>query len=270
MIVYFSYAYSFYIGSLFVQYKVYNSALKKDYTAGDTIGCFFAVIIGLFNLALCSGQMKCIIEGRVAAKFAFEVIDREPAIVLDDPNAEKHTLEGNIELQNIKFYYPSRPDSLVLNNLSIKFEKGKTTAIVGPSGAGKSSIAQMIERFYIPTEGNVLVDGKNLAKINLLHYRKQIGYISQEPVLFNMTIKENIKMGKHDATDLEVEQALRMANAWEFVKQQPDGVNTNVGAGGNQLSGGQKQRLALARSFIRKPKMFIFDEATSALDKHNE
>ncbi len=93
----------------------------------------------------------------------------------------------------------------MLNNLSIKFPKGKTTAIVGPSGAGKSSIAQMIERFYIPSEGSVLVDGKDLATLNLQHYRKQIGYISQEPVLFNMTIKENILMGKHDATEAEVE-----------------------------------------------------------------
>jgi len=141
---------------------------------------------------------------------------------------------------------------------------------VGPSGAGKSSIAQLLERFYEPESGKVLIDGKDLKSLNLTHYRNQIGYVPQEPVLFNTSIKENIKMGKTDATDEEIEEALRASNAWDFVQQQPDKLDTFVGAGGNQLSGGQKQRLALARAFIKKPKMFIFDEATSALDKSNE
>ena len=141
---------------------------------------------------------------------------------------------------------------------------------MGPSGAGKSSITQMIERFYDPTEGQVLIDGKDIKTLSLVHYRKQIGYVSQEPVLFNTTIRKNIIMGKPDATNDEIEEALRKSNSWEFVQNQPEGVDTHVGAGGNQLSGGQKQRLALARAFIKKPKMFIFDEATSALDKKNE
>jgi len=128
----------------------------------------------------------------------------------------------------------------------------------------------MVERFYDPNEGQVLIDGKPLKDLNLQHYRSQIGYVSQEPVLFNTSIKKNILMGKPDATDKEVETALRSTNAWEFVSRYPDGVDTNVGASGSQLSGGQKQRLALARAFIKKPRLLIFDEATSALDKKNE
>jgi len=120
----------------------------------------------------------------------------------------------------------------------MKFEKGKTTAIVGPSGAGKSSIAQLVERFYDPNEGEILIDGKPLKGINLQHYRSQIGYVSQEPVLFNTSIKSNILMGKPDATDAEIENALRQTNSWGFISSYPDGVNTQVGASGSQLSGG--------------------------------
>lgn len=189
---------------------------------------------------------------------------------MNDPNGVQHTIQGEIEFKNVVFHYPSRPEQKVLQGLNIKFEKGKTTAIVGPSGAGKSSITQMIERFYDPSEGQVLIDGKDLKTLSLVHFRKQIGYVSQEPVLFNTTIRKNILMGKPDATEEEITEALRKSNSWEFVENQPEGVNTHVGAGGNQLSGGQKQRLALARAFIKKPKVFIFDEATSALDKKNE
>ncbi len=124
--------------------------------------------------------------------------------------------------------------------MSVEFKKGQTSAIVGQSGAGKSSIAQLIERFYDPNEGQVIVDGIPLTELDLLDYRRQIGYVSQEPVLFNCSIKKNILMGKPDATDEEVEKALRSTNAWEFVSRYPDGINTTVGASGSQLSGGQK------------------------------
>jgi ABC-type multidrug transport system fused ATPase/permease subunit len=214
--------------------------------------------------------LKATVEAKVAAKFIFEVIDRQSPIPLDDPKAESHILQGEIEFDNIDFFYPTRPEQYILKGFKATFAKGKTTAIVGPSGAGKSSIAQLIERFYEPETGKVLVDGKDLRSINLTHFRNQIGYVPQEPVLFNTSIKENIKMGKTDATDEEIEEALKASNAWDFCMEQPDKLNTYVGAGGNQLSGGQKQRLALARAFIKKPKMFIFDEATSALDKSNE
>jgi len=138
-VIYNSYAWSFYIGSVFVENNVENQQHNRPYTGGDTLSCFFGVIIGLFSLSACSNHFKAVVEGRVAAKLAFEVIDREPSIA---PNSgKKHVLEGEIKLDGVSFYYPTRPDSKVLKNLTAVFQKGKTTAIVGPSGAGKSSIA---------------------------------------------------------------------------------------------------------------------------------
>lgn len=158
----------------------------------------------------------------------------------------------------------------MLNNFTCTFEKGKTTAIVGPSGSGKSTIVQLLMRFYDPIQGKVLIDGERLDILKLRSFRKQIGYVSQEPILFNCSIKENILLGCPEATDQEIIEALKMANAWDFVDKYPQKLETNVGAGGGQLSGGQKQRIALARAIIKKPKILIFDEATSALDKKNE
>lgn len=211
MTIYLSYAYAFFIGSVFVERRVHNDVFDRQYMGGDTIAIFFAVITGLFQVTLLSNQFKGIVEGRVAAKFVFEVIDRVPAIPTEDPSAEKHTLQGEIELRNVSFYYPSRPDIKVLQNFSAKFEVGKTTAIVGCSGAGKSSITQLVERFYDPEEGQVLVDGKDIKSLNLAHYRKQIGYVPQEPVLFNTSIKKNVKMGKPDASVADVREALEMS-----------------------------------------------------------
>jgi ABC-type multidrug transport system fused ATPase/permease subunit len=125
-------------------------------------------------------------------------------------------------------------------------------------------------RFYDPIQGTVLIDGERLDSLKLRSFRKQIGYVSQEPILFNCSIKENILLGCPEATDQEIIEALKMANAWDFVDKYPQKLETNVGAGGGQLSGGQKQRIALARAIIKKPKILIFDEATSALDKKNE
>jgi len=157
-----------------------------------------------------------------------------------------------------------------MSNFSYTFQAGKTYAIVGPSGSGKSTTIQLLERFYDPSEGTVLVDGVDLKTIDLRDYRRQIGYVGQEPVLFNTSIKENLLLGKPNATDDEIVVALKAAEAWDFVSKYPNTFNTNVGGGGGRLSGGQKQRIALARAFIKKPRMLIFDEATSALDKRNE
>ena len=147
---------------------------------------------------------------------------------------------------------------------------GKTTAIVGPSGSGKSTIVQLMERFYDPNEGEILIDDVPIKELNLRSYRKQVGYVSQEPALFNTSIKKNIQLGRKDATDEEIIDALKKTNAWEFVSKYTDTIDTYVGDKGGQVSGGQKQRVALARAFIKNPKMLIFDEATSALDKKNE
>ena len=158
-----------------------------------------------------------------------------------------------------------------MKSVNISFNAGETTAIVGPSGSGKSTIIQMIERFYKPESGEVLIDGVDIANINLKEYRSCMGYVGQEPVLFNATIKQNMLFAKRDATDDEIEQALKDANAWGFIQNKmKSGIHTFVGGSGGSLSGGQKQRIAVARAFLRKPKILLLDEATSALDKMNE
>ena len=143
------------------------------YTAGDIMTCFFGIFMGLFHLAMAAQNYKIIIEGKVAAKCAFDIIDRVPDILLEDKNAKDHTLEGRVELSKVNFYYPTRPDTKVLNNFSAVFEKGETTALVGASGSGKSTIVQLIERFYDLNEGDgeILIDGVNLKSIKLRSIR---------------------------------------------------------------------------------------------------
>jgi len=155
--------------------------------------------------------------------------------------------------------------------LTCSFDAGKTTAIVGPSGSGKSTIIQLVERFYNPNSGSVTIDGKEVSSLDLKSYRDQMGYVGQEPIMFNATIRENMKFSNKDATDEQIEQALKDANAWSFIKNKmKKGLDTPVGGAGGSLSGGQKQRIALARAFLRQPKILLLDEATSALDKMNE
>ena len=174
---------------------------------------------------------------------AFDIIDRIPAIPINDPQAVKvdpKKLKGRIEFRNVTFTYPTRPGQKILDEFTATFEEGKTTALVGASGSGKSTIIQLMERFYDPDFGDVVIDGKNLRQLNLKSLRQQIGYVGQEPVLFNMTIKENILYGNPDATDEDVVRALKSANAWDFIqkKMKEHGINTNVGNAGGQLSGG--------------------------------
>jgi ATP-binding cassette subfamily B (MDR/TAP) protein 1 len=195
----------------------------------------------MFSVGMATPNLKAVAEGKVAGKMAFEVIDRVPKINQDEKGTEiLDKLEGDIEFKNVTFYYPSRPDNRILDNFSAKFQKGKTTAIVGPSGSGKSTLVQLIERFYDPEQGQVLIDGRDIKTINLRDFRRKVGYVGQEPVLFNQTIKENILLGYPDATDVEVENSLKNANAFKFVAKHKEGINLHVGAAGSQISGGQK------------------------------
>lgn len=187
----------------------------------------------MFSVGMASPNLKAVAEGKVAGKMAFDIIDRKPAILQDDPAAVKlDQLKGEIEFKNVTFYYPSRPDQKILKNFSAKFELGKTTAIVGPSGSGKSTIVQLIERFYDPLEGQVLIDGQDLKLLNLRDFRQKVGYVGQEPVLFNSTIKQNILLGCPTASDEEIKTALVKANAWEFIGKREEGINLHVGAAG--------------------------------------
>ena len=237
--IYFAYSYAFLMGGVWVQEGVYNDASGRPYKAGDSISVFWGVLFGLFSLTSASSSFNAITEGKAAGKLAFDIIDRIPAIDQDSKTGIDHKLQGMIKFDNVDFYYPSRPESQVLQQFTHTFEVGKTTAIVGPSGSGKSTVVQLIERFYEPAKGEIFVDDKNLNKVKLRQLRQQIGYVPQEPILFDTTIKKNILMGKPDATDQEINDALRSTNAWDFV-QKRGGIDTMVGAGGNQLSGGQK------------------------------
>lgn len=199
---------------------------------GDVIGCFFGVLIGLFSLGGAGPAINSINVAKTTGSLVFGLIDRKVAIDQDDPNAQPHDLKGEIEFKNVTFYYPTRTESPVMIDFSHTFQQGKTTAIVGPSGSGKSTAIQLVERFYDPSQGQILIDGKPLNGINLRNYRQQIGYVGQEPVMFNMSIKENILMGKPTASDQEIMEALQAVNAWDFVSKYPKKIDENVGAGG--------------------------------------
>ncbi|MBP8066340.1 MAG: ATP-binding cassette domain-containing protein, partial [Flavobacterium sp.] len=179
----------------------------------------------------------------------------------------KTTFDDKITLENINFRYE---DENVLKNFSLEVPKGKTVALVGQSGSGKSTIANLLTRFYDVQEGNVKVDGIDIKNMNMHSLRGLMGLVTQDSILFNDTIKNNILLGKENATDEEIINALKIANAYEFVKDLPNGINTNIGDSGNKLSGGQKQRLSIARAVLKNPPIMILDEATSALDTESE
>ncbi|WP_027124783.1 ABC transporter ATP-binding protein [Gelidibacter mesophilus] len=206
-------------------------------------------------------------KGDGAANRILEFLETENTIKeIEDP-VIKNEFESDVLIDNISFKYE---DHLVLKNFSLKVPKGKTVALVGQSGSGKSTIANLITRFYDVNEGRISIDGVDIKNLSITSLRRMLGVVSQDSILFNDTIKNNIKIGKQDATDEEVIDALKIANAWEFVNDLPFGINSNIGDSGNKLSGGQKQRLSIARAVLKNPPIMILDEATSALDTESE
>jgi subfamily B ATP-binding cassette protein MsbA len=206
-------------------------------------------------------------SGLAAAQRVFEVLEVENEIT-DKPDAiVKESFETNITIENINFKYE---DENVLKNFSLEVPKGKTVALVGQSGSGKSTIANLLTRFYDVQEGSIKIDGTDIKDMTMNSLRHMLGLVTQDSILFNDTIKENILIGKPTATDEELIEALKVANAYEFVKDLPNGINTNIGDAGNKLSGGQKQRLNIARAVLKNPPIMILDEATSALDTESE
>uniref|UniRef100_A0A8V1A6Q6 Bile salt export pump n=1 Tax=Gallus gallus TaxID=9031 RepID=A0A8V1A6Q6_CHICK len=212
-------------------------------------------------------------KAKTSAARLFQLIDRLPKISVYSKEGEKwDDFKGSIEFLNCKFTYPSRPDIQVLKGLSVAVKPGQTLAFVGSSGCGKSTSVQLLERFYDPEEGSVLIDGHDTKKVNVQFLRSKIGVVSQEPVLFDCSIADNIKYGSNtkDTTMEKVIEAAKKAQLHDFVMSLPEKYETNVGAQGSQLSRGQKQRIAIARAIIRDPKILLLDEATSALDTESE
>jgi ATP-binding cassette subfamily B protein len=204
-----------------------------------------------------------------AAERIFELIDRTPRIPRSG-GVVPERVAGRVSWEAVSFAYPSRAEVAVLRGVDLAAEAGEVVALVGASGAGKSTLAQLLVRFYDPTAGAVRLDGRDLRDLDPRWLRRQIGVVSQEPILFSGTIAENVRYGRPDASDEEVEAAARAANAHEFVVRFPDGYATRVGERGVQLSGGQKQRVAIARAVLKDPRILVLDEATSALDAESE
>ncbi|XP_047049013.1 ABC transporter B family member 10-like [Lolium rigidum] len=202
---------------------------------------------------------------------ALDILDRETQIVPDEPKVtSEDRIVGNVEFEDVRFSYPSRPEVTILDSLSLSIESGQRVALVGPSGSGKSTVLALLLRFYDPCNGRVLVDGKDLRSYNLKCLRKQIGFVQQEPILFNLSIRENISYGNEGASETEIVEAAMEANIHEFISSLSKGYDTVVGDKGSQLSGGQKQRIAVARTILKKPVILLLDEATSALDGESE
>ncbi|CAF3793064.1 unnamed protein product [Rotaria sp. Silwood1] len=192
------------------------------------------------------------------------------ADVWKDDTESIYNINGDIEFDNVDFIYPSRKEASVLRNLSLVARAGETTALVGSSGSGKSTCMSLFLRYFEPSSGRITIDGRPITDYNVKQLRENIGVVSQEPVLFDMSIYENIRFGKVNATKEEIEQAAREANAHHFIMQLPDKYATLVGERGVQLSGGEKQRIALARALVKQPTFLLLDEATSALDNVSE
>jgi len=206
-------------------------------------------------------------KGNAAAERVLEILNTQSPLQ-DKPNAiVKTNFSSEILLQNISFKYE---DEMVLKNFTLNVPKGKSIALVGQSGSGKSTIANLVTRFYDVNQGSISIDGTDIRELTKHSLRALMGLVTQDSILFNDSIKNNILLGKEDASDEEVIKALKIANAWEFVKDLPKGIDTNIGDSGNKLSGGQKQRLSIARAVLKNPPIMILDEATSALDTESE
>ncbi|MCC8359194.1 ABC transporter ATP-binding protein [Salinimicrobium sediminilitoris] len=239
---------------------------------GTLDGATFIAFMGLaYNILTPAKQISkatySVKKGDAAAERIFQVLDKESNIT-DIKNAvEKSDFEEVIKIENISFRYE---EENVLKNFSIAVPKGSTVALVGQSGSGKSTIANLVTRFYDVNEGAIKIDGIDIRNMTKKSLRNLMGLVTQDSILFNDTIRNNVGLGKDNATDEEIIDALKIANAWEFVKDLPLGLDTNIGDSGNKLSGGQKQRLSIARAVLKNPPIMILDEATSALDTESE
>ncbi|CAD5117623.1 DgyrCDS6378 [Dimorphilus gyrociliatus] len=245
--------------------------IKGNYTAGRLLIVFFSIVTGAIAIGQAGPNIQAISTARGACHLIFSIIDRTPKIDSASTEGKKpSSLTGNISFKNVWFRYPTRPDVPVLQGMTLDVKVGQTVALVGSSGCGKSTSVQLIQRFYDPLFGSIEIDGNDIKELNLKWLREQIGIVSQEPILFGTTIKENIRYGREGVSDSDIEKAAKNANAFNFIDKLPEKFDTLVGERGTQLSGGQKQRIAIARALVRNPKILLLDEATSALDTESE
>eukprot|EP00253_Pinus_taeda_P026305 PITA_26305 len=232
----------------------------------------FFILMSTRKVIADAGSMSSdIAKGSDAVEAVFGILDRESRINPDDERGEKTVkIEGNVDVRNVDFAYPARPDVMIFKNFCLRINAGKSMALVGHSGSGKSTIIGLIERFYDPLKGSVKIDGTDIRSFNLRSLRKHIALVGQEPTLFGGSIRDNIRYGKENASEVEMIEAAKASNAHDFISSLEEGYDTNCGDRGVQLSGGQKQRIAIARAIIKNPSILLLDEATSALDSQSE
>ncbi|KAK9472684.1 P-loop containing nucleoside triphosphate hydrolase protein [Dipodascopsis tothii] len=271
-LIYCNYALAFWQGSRFL--------VHNDISVGAIVAVLMSMMMGAFSLGNIAPNLDPVVSGIAAAAKIFATIDRVP--VIDSESTEGVVLDhvqGDIKLDNIKFIYPSRPNVVVMEDMSLSVGAGQTVALVGASGSGKSTIIGLLERFYEPVAGKIYLDGHDISTLNTKWLRQQIALVSQEPTLFACTIFENITYGligtqyEHASDDermKRVVEACHMANAYQFIQDLPEKFETHVGERGFLLSGGQKQRIAIARAIVANPRILLLDEATSALDTKSE
>ncbi|MDF2635317.1 MAG: lipid exporter, fused ATPase and inner rane subunit MsbA [Pelosinus sp.] len=245
-----------------------REVINNNLTAGSLIA-FLIYAVNLSNpikrLSRVYGNIQ---KALSAAERVFEVLDTKPEIENIPNAAALPTIEGYVALNNVTFEY--KVGEPALQHLDLKVNPGQVVAIVGPSGAGKTTIANLIPRFYDPTDGNITIDGIDIKTVTLQSLREQIGIVPQETILFNGSVHDNILYGKLDASHEEVVNAAKAANAHNFILDMPEGYDTQIGERGSKLSGGQRQRISIARAILKNPRVLILDEATSALDTESE
>ncbi|XP_070026115.1 ABC transporter B family member 19-like [Nicotiana sylvestris] len=239
-------------------------------SGGDVIATVMSILFGAIALTYAAPDMQIFNQAKAAGKEIFQMIERKPTISADSRGKTLDVINGNISIEDIHFSYPLRPEKMVLQGFSLSIPAGKVVALVGSSGCGKSTIISLLMRFYDAKKGDILLDNHNIKDLDLKFLRRNIGLVSQEPSLFAGSIKDNIKIGKMDADDEDIERAASLANAHSFIQQLPHKYHTEVGQRGLQLSGGQKQRIAIARAILKNPPILLLDEATSALDTDSE